>query len=203
MTPGIAPGKPTCLRSSGRTPTAGHQSHRAPSVWVPHLLCQGVSQFRSAQAVAWGCPGGAPVPAMGLGITPTCTYCPVGHILPTGPHMAQTLVKVPGCKRLWGRTEAPREPGVASAWGPCPLPQGSTVRNPPPLGDSTRVHLLAASTSSGRVYCSPGQGRELQSGWAELPPRLICYWLACVGALRVEECSKKQTGRAESCSPPQ
>lgn len=64
-----------------------------------------------------------------------------------------------------------------------------------------RARLAAESTAVQVRPGSPGQGRERQSGWAELPPRLICYWVACVGALRVEGRSKKQTGRAESCSP--
>ena len=47
---------------------------------------------------------------------------PYLHILPTGPHMAQTLVKVPRVPETLGLTEAPREQGVASAWGPSPPP---------------------------------------------------------------------------------
>lgn len=93
--------------------------------------------------------------------------------------------------------------------GVLPHLQVSTVRNPPPLGDSAQVHPLAAGTSSGRVTAvqarpgSPGPGRELQSGWMELSPRLICYWVACVGALQVEGRSKKQRRGEQSPALPQ
>ena len=93
-------------------------------------------------------------------------------------------MKVPGLETL-GIQRGLQESGggTMGAWGPSPPPQGPKQSGIlPPLGDSVQTHLLGVSRSSGqdvlRVQArpsSPGQGRELQSGRTELPPRLIRY----------------------------
>lgn len=181
MTPGIDTAKSTGLGSMSHLPVGALGRTRAtgaPSAWGSHLLCQGLSQLRSAQAVAQGCPGGAPVPAWGLGPPPSAH---TAHGVTHGPDTGegpQGARDSGDRERLRGSMGSP-VPGVLPH-----LPRGpQSGIHPHPVMVHKDTCLQQAGLAAGSTMVqvrpgSPGQGRELPSGWMELPPWLVCYWAA-------------------------
>lgn len=180
MTPGIDTGKSTGLGSMSHPPVGALGRTRAagaPSAWGSHFPAKGC-QLRSAQAVARGCPGGAPVPAWGLG-PPLSAH--TAHGATHGPDPGEGLQGARDSgdtKRLRG-SRGSLVPGVLPH-----LPRDPQSGIHPA---SVMVHkdtclqqagLAAGSTAVQVRPGSPGQGRELPSGWTELPPRLVCYCAA-------------------------